>query len=73
MRKVTPRASPFLVPPVVLPPNPCLARDGWEDFGWVETFKNEYFYFLLKFFFKEKHQVSFALAVSQVAMFIAFT
>lgn len=73
LRKVTAPASALLVSPVVLPPNPCLARDGWEDFRSVETFKSEYLYFLLKFFFNEKHQVSFALAVSQVVVFIAFT
>lgn len=31
--------------PLVLSPNPCLAHDGWEAFRWVETLKNESFYF----------------------------
>lgn len=39
----------------------------------METLKNESFYFFKKVLFKEKHQVSFVLGITQVVVFIAFT
>ena len=42
------------VAPLGPSPNLYLAHEGWEAFRWVETFKDEPFYFTLKLLFKEK-------------------